>query len=313
MNTKSKNSKIVSLTSLALLLLCPALRTIAQDQQSPAVTKPTAKIHIGSGDLIEVKVFDIPEMSQTVRVDDVGDATFQLIGRLHLEGLTPEESQGLIASRYVAGDFLVEPQIQVFVHEYATQGVSVLGEVAKPGVYSVLGKRSLLDVLSEAGGTTQTATNEVIVERKSDGSIHNVQLSRDAGVSLANDIEVQPGDKVIVSRAGIVYVLGDVNRPGGYVMQNDGHLSVLQAISMAAGPQSTASLNGARLIRKSASGYTELPIFLKKIMQGKEDDHQLQAEDILYVPVSSGKAIVYKALPGILSAVSSSAIYGAGF
>ncbi|MGB7434159.1 MAG: polysaccharide biosynthesis/export family protein [Candidatus Acidiferrum sp.] len=313
MNSFVRITRCLLAVTLGIRLLCPVQPLLAQDKSSPTPNQLAPEIQIGPGDLIEVKVLDIPELSQTVRVDDAGDATFLLIGRLHLAGLTAQQSQGLIASHYVAGDFLVSPQILVFIHEYVTQGVAIFGEVAKPGVYQVLGKRSLLELLSEAGGTTPTAANEVRIERSNDGAISTVKLSRDPDISLANDVELHPGDKVVVPRAGIVYVLGDVYRPGGFVMQNDGKLTVLEAVAMASGTQSTAALNGAKLIRKLPTGYVELPIALKKIMHGKEGDQQMQAEDILFVPASAGKAIVYRGLPGVLSAASSAAIYGAGF
>jgi polysaccharide export outer membrane protein len=303
----------VGATTLVLLLIGPNLQLHAQEKAHDNHESTEPKIQIGPGDLIEVKVFGVPEMSQTVRVDDVGDASFQLIGRLHLAGLTAEESQGLIAGQYATTHFLVDPQISVFIHEYSTQGASVLGEVAKPGVYPVLGKRSLLDILSEAGGITSSGSNEITVERHSDGSILAVKLSKDARVSLADDIEVQPGDKVIVPRAGIVYVIGDVYRPGGFIMQNDGRITLLQAVALASGTQSTAHLSSARIIRKSTSGYIDIPVDLKKIMNGKEGDQQMLVEDILYIPTHIGKSILYRTVPGIAQTAASASIYRAAY
>jgi len=159
-----------------------------------------------------------------------------------------------------------------------------VGEVAKPGIYPVLGSLSLLNIIPAAGGTTAAASNEITIQRHSDGSVLKAKVSRDAFETLESDIEIQPGDKVIVPRAGIVYVIGNVNRPGGFVTQNEGEISLLQAIAMAAGVTGTASLDRTKLIRKTSAGYVEIPVPLKEILKGRERDLQMTAEDILYVP-----------------------------
>jgi polysaccharide biosynthesis/export protein len=276
---------------------------------SSATPAATPKIKIGPGDLLQLTIFDVPELAQTVRVDDVGDVSLNLVGRIHLADLTVAQAQTLVAQKYASGHFLINPQVSILIHEYVTQGVSVFGEVTHPGVYQVLGKRTVFDVLSEAGGITQFAGNKVSIQRAADGSVQTVTLSEQGTTSLSSDVILQPGDKVVVPRAGIVYVIGDVTRPGGYVMQNDGHLSLLQAISMAMGTRSTASLNKTKLIRKSENGYVETPVALKKVLNGNEPDQQLHADDILYVPNSAGKSILYRGVPGVAQAASSAAIY----
>jgi polysaccharide export outer membrane protein len=136
-------------------------------------------------------------------------------------------------------------------------------------------------------------------------------LSKNARASLAADVEIQPGDRIIIPRAGIVYVIGNVNRPGGFVMQNEGRISLLQAMAMAAGSNSTAALDQAKLIRKTSAGYTEASVPLKKILKGQASDQPMQAEDILYIPNSATRSIFYRGLPGILQSASSAAIYSA--
>lgn len=279
--------------------------------QAPTDAAISPKVRIGPGDLLDVTFFDVPELTQDLRVNDVGDVTFSLIGRLHLAGLNVEEAQSLIAQKYSSGNFLVNPQVSVLIKEYATQGISVLGEVMHPGVYQALGKRTVFDMLSLAGGVTQFAGNKVSVQRASDGSTQIVSLSERKTTSLSSDLTLEPGDKIVVPRAGIIFVIGDVNRPGGYVMNNDGHLSLLQAVSMAMGTKSTASLNKTRLIRKSDTGYTDTTIALKKVLHGNEPDEQLQADDIVYVPNSAAKSILYRGAPSVVDAAGSAAIYSA--
>ena len=236
-------------------------------------------------------------MQQTVRLNDLGDGTFNFIGRLHLAGLTTDQAGALIARKLKEGNYLLAPQVAVIIREYSTQGVSVLGEVKTPGVYGVVGGQSLLDVLAAAGGTTPLAGAEITIQRAGDASTLTVVLSKDAHQSLSSNVRLYPGDKVIIPRAGLVYVLGDVGRPGGFVMENDGKITLLQALAMAGGTTHTSSMNGPRLLRKGPSGYTDIHIELKKMLKGQEGDIQLQAEDILYIPSSAMKSAFTRSSP----------------
>ncbi len=276
---------------------------------SPEGTVPVARVKIGPGDLIEVNVYDEDDLNQTVRINDLGDGTFNFIGRLHLAELTTDQAAALIAGKLKEGNYLLAPQVAVIIREYSTQGVSVVGEVNKPGVYPVLGSQTLLDVIAAAGGTTPFAGPEVTIKRSADSNFITVRLSQDAQASLTTDVRLYPGDKVVVSRAGLVYVLGDVGRPGGFVMENDGKLSLLEALAMAGGNNRTASLSHAKLFRKTATGYTEVPIVLKKIIRGEDAAPQLQTEDILYIPNNAVKSALTQQVPSALSAASGAAIY----
>jgi polysaccharide export outer membrane protein len=279
------------------------------------VTPANPDVRVGPGDLLQVRVFDVPELTQTVRVSDMGDASFDLIGQLHVADLTPDQARDAISKKLVEGHYLLNPQVSVLISEYGTQGVSVLGEVQRPGVYSILGNHTLLDVISQAGGTTVFAGSSVTVKRKTDDTLLTISLTRDAKNMLAadNDVHLQPGDKVIIPRAGLVYVLGDVGRPGGFMMQNNGHITILQAMALAGGHNHTASIGHVRLIHKTETGYTDTIVPLKKIMNGQKADAQLQAEDILYIPRSGPKSLLYRTAPGIVQSTSSAAIYGAMF
>jgi len=174
----------------------------------------------------------------------------------------------------------------------------------------------LLDVLAAAGGTTPLAGSGITIQRAGDGSTLSVLLSKDAHHSLSSDVRLYPGDKVIIPRAGLVYVLGDVGRPGGFVMENDGKITLLQALAMAGGTTSTSRMNGARLLRKGSSGYTDVHIELTKLLKGQEVDVPLQAEDILYVPGCLIKSLFARAAPSVLAATSgaaSAAVYQFAF
>ena len=303
--------RIVFVLFFMLVLSRPQVAQGAAAQSASAPAKSDAMLRVGPGDLLEVKVFDSPELTQNVRVDDLGDASFSFIGRLQVANLTTDQVQNVIAMNLTEGNFLLHPQVSVLIQEYGTQRVSVLGAVQKPGVYPVLGSRTLLDIISSAGGTTSSAGSTVTIKRHSDGTLLTIPLTKDAQASLASDVKLEPGDKVIIPRASIVYVIGEVGRPGGFVMQNDGRMTVLQVMALAGGQTRTAAMTHARLIRMTATDYTEIPVSLKRIMDGKERDMELQAEDILYIPNSLAKSVIYHGVPNVLQAASSAAIYSA--
>jgi len=279
------------------------------NQGTEKATEGNSRIRIGPGDLLDLKVFDVPELDQVVRVNDYGDASFSLIGGLHVAGLTVDEARLLIASKLREGNYILNPQVAVLIREYNSQGVSVIGEVKRPGVYGVLGRQSLLDVIAAAGGATPLAGASATVKRSSDGSTLTVHLTRDAQESLASDVRLYPGDKVIIPRAGLVYVLGDVGRPGGFIMENDGKLTLLEALAMAGGNNRTASLSHSKLIRKTGTGYAEVPIRLTKIIQGEDPAPPLEAQDILYIPSNAMKSFLSRTVPSIVSSASGAAVY----
>jgi len=274
------------------------------------VAAPTAgEITIGPGDLLKIGVIGAADFDQEVRVAANGDASLALIGPVHLAGLTPEQASQSIRKRLLDGKYFADPQVTVFEKEYATQGVAVLGEVQKPGVYPLIGPHRLFDVLSQAGGTTPKAGELVTVTRQNQPDMpQNVTMSSDPAKNNAANIEMHPGDTVVVSKAGIVYVVGDVKRPSGFVMESHG-MTVLQAIAMAEGPNSTAALNAAKIIRPSNSGPAEIHIALKKMLQAKAPDVRLQAEDILFVPGSTAKKAGATTLDTIMRVATGVAVY----
>ncbi len=311
-NNKRRVS-VFAILSLALVCSCGAQETVAPDEShaGPGTRAvDSARIRIGPGDLLHLAVFDVPELTQVVRVSDTGDATLMLLGSLHLDGLTAAEAQALIEDRLQKGNFILDPHVSLIIREYGTQGVSVLGEVRKPGVYQVLGTRNLLDIISEAGGTTPFAAQEATVKRRASPEKFAASLSNDPAQLLAHDVELWPGDTVIIPKAGIVYVLGDVGRPGGYVMQNNGRISLLQAVAMAQGVNRTAARKHTRLLRKTASGIDETILNLKQVLEGGAADPQLQPEDIVYIPPSTAKSLVMRT-PALMEAATSAAVYQA--
>jgi polysaccharide biosynthesis/export protein len=275
-------------------------------------SQQSASIKIGPGDLLEISVFDVPEMTQQVRVGADGKAELELIGNTAVAGLTAQEAAKAIANELRDKNFLLHPQVNVLVKEFASQGVSVIGEVQHPGVFQVLGPRSLLDVISMAGGLTNVADTRVTVKRRSGGQekIHVKLKNEDPDASLSNNVEIYPGDLIVVPRAGIVYVMGDVNKPGGFVMQDSGKISLLQALAQAGGPSKTASLSKSVLLRKSAQGqgYVTHTLDVSKIERGQGEDVELGANDILFVPGNKMKAVLNNT-QSIATSIGSASIY----
>jgi polysaccharide export outer membrane protein len=207
------------------------------------------------------------------------------------------------------GHFLLHPRVSVTVAEYATQKVSILGEVKAPGAYAINTPRSVIDILTLAGGLNEAADRKVVIERRASHDKVPYFVSNKADVALDSVVEVNPGDTLFVPKAGIVYVMGDVARPGGYTMtNNDAQISALQLIARAGGTNHSAVPSGARLIRKAGASFTDTSLPLSAMQKGKQPDLQLEANDIIYVPFSYFRNFGMQST-GIVASVGSAAIY----
>lgn len=276
------------------------------------VNVPVPDMAIGIGDLLKISVMGAPDYDQDVRVSGSGDIVIGLAGRVHVAGETIEQAQAIIRKRLVDGGYFADPQVSVFEKEFATQGVSVLGEVQKPGVYPMTGPRRLFDVISLAGGTTPKAGQVVTISgRNKVKTLQMVNFSSDPQKNMAANVDILPGDTVVVSKAGIVYVVGDVRHPMGVIMENGGHITVLQALATAEGANSTAALKNAKIVRKGENGPTEVPVDIKKIMQAKAPDMTLQAEDVVFIPSSTAKNVGVRTLQSIVNIATGVATYRA--
>jgi polysaccharide export outer membrane protein len=251
-------------------------------------TGPSPKL--GAGDLLEVSVYNVPELTTKSRLGTNGDVYLPLVDYVHIAGLSVEEAQALIEKRLSDGGFVKNPHVTLNVDQSASQGVSLLGEVSRPGVYPVVGEPRLFDVISTAGGFTTSAGRSITVTHRnqSDKPV-NVPLSRKLADNPTSNIAVSPGDTILVHKADVVYVVGEVNRPSGFLMDSDS-LTVLKAVALAGGTTRLAKMNGVKIIRKGPDGMTLTPVELKKMLEAKVADLPLKADDILFVPSSAAKA-----------------------
>jgi polysaccharide export outer membrane protein len=274
----------------------------------PASVSPSDLV-IGAGDLLQIAVFGAPDFDKVVRVSSSGEVSLPFIGSVRLAGLTTRQAEKLLEKTLLDGGYFADPQVSVFEKEYETQGISVAGEVQKPGIYPMLGSHRLFDVISAAGGTTPKAGNQVsISHRDASQPAQTLMLAGNGSDSTVNNPEVLPGDTVVVQKAGIVYVVGDVRTPGGFVMDKP-VVTVLQALALAQGTNTTAKLDRARLIRRTGNQREDVPIALKKILASKSPDINMQADDILFVPNSSAKSALHRGLEAIVQTATGVVIY----
>lgn len=285
-----------------------------QAQQNSQVTQTPAndssqpeEMLIGPGDLLEISVFGAPESVKTVRVSSDGSVTYPFVGSVHVASMTVRQAEAAMAKKLQEGGYYNNPNVSILVKEYATQGISVLGEVQKPGIYPLMGPRQLFDAISAAGGLTPKAGRTVtIIRRGHPNEPETIPLTSDN--NPANNPAIYPGDTVSVSKAGIVYVVGNVNMPGGYVMENP-DLSILQAVALAQGVKANSSANNSKLIRKVSGGQQEIPIKLNDILSSKAPDMKLKPDDILFVPSSPGASAAKRGLEAALQTLTGLAIY----
>lgn len=286
-----------------LLLLLFAVSSASQVPSAP-------ELRIGAGDLLSVKVFNAPELTQDARVSASGEIVLALLGPVRVQDKTPREAELLLEQRLKDGSYLNNPHVTVAIAEYATQGISILGEVQKPGIYALPGARRLYDVISVAGGTTLRAGRLVtITHREQPDKPVSLELTQDPAKSSESNVPVLPGDTIVVAKAGIVYVVGDVGRPGGFVMDNNERLTVLQAMALAGGANRSASLGKARIIRRSQTALEDVPIQLNRVLSAHAQDVPLQSEDILFVPSSAAKSAMRRSAEAVLQITTGVAIY----
>jgi len=283
---------------------------------------------VGPQDVLDIDVFGLPELSKTVRVGNEGTIVLALLGRLQAAGLTVDQLRKDLESRY-GKTYLQNPQVTVFVREFHSRPVSVMGSVEKPGVYQLTGSQSLIDLLSLAGGFSRSgaAGQLVFVTRK--GGFGTTQpheglrlLSPDrAEINLDRlfysrdeslNIPIKAYDIITVNQADKFYVMGGVIHANSFPFPARDQVTVLQAVALAGGLVATASKGNARIIRTKEDGSrTEIPIELGKIIKGRSKDLPLVANDILYINDSTTKAAFRRGMEAVISTASGVTVYRA--
>lgn len=255
---------------------------------------------IGPEDLLEVTLFDIEDKAGEprlipARVSNTGYITLPYVGKVFAEGRTPEAFEAELRESFLR--FIHQPQITVFVREYRSYRVSVVGYVNKAGVLELRGRKTLLEAIAMAGGLNEEAGRSVRVTRELVGQIQTVlidleRLARDGDMRL--NLTLLAGDVINVPRAGIFYVEGRVKEPGAYPLLQK--TTVTQALATAGGPEVTmAKLGGIILYRKTRDGQRKaVPVRLASIRAGKAEDFDIEEDDIVFVPLAGGKFFIDK-------------------
>ena len=273
----------------------------------PAVNQ--SQYILSPGDVLEVTVFGAPDLSQKTSVNNAGDIYMPLINYVHVGGMHVDEAQGAVEHAYFKNGVLKDPHVTLTVTSYSS-GVVLMGEVGRPGIYPIVGSGKLFDILAEAGGTTATAGQLVAITHKGSTEPETVFLTNDPARSMEANVPVRQGDTIIVSKAGVIYVVGEVLSPNGFLMDEKGQYTVLKAVAMAHGLTKFAKPSKARIVRREPGGEQAISIPLDKILVSEAKDVPMQSNDILFVPSSKGKIAAARTVDVAVALASGLAFYG---
>jgi polysaccharide export outer membrane protein len=294
---------------------------------APQRPKQPALYVLGPDDQITLQGPNADDLvNKPQRIDANGDVRFPLVGSIHAGGLTVKEFTIELNQKLQA--YLRHPQLVVSVTEYKSQPVSVLGAVNSPGVHQIQGQKTIVEMLSLAGGLRSDAGSYVTITRQAaygriplpnttngpsgDFSTATVKL-RDitTGIKPEENIPVFPHDIITVARADMIYVIGEVKKAGGFLLGDDTSMTVVQALALAEGAEKTADLKRAQIIRNPrGKNRQEITCDIRKVLSGKSGDINLQPNDILYIPGSTGKKVALRTLETAIQTGSGVVIWG---
>jgi len=336
------------LMGLAGLLCAPGASPAASEKANSPDNKADTKgrVDLGSqraeetliypNDLLFIQVFDVDQMTREYRVSDTGTLLFPLLAEpVRVAGLTPQQAAEVISQKCIEAGVLSRPQINVTIRESRVHAVAVAGAVKNPQVYPVFGRITLLDILLQAGGVADDAGSSVTITR---GEVSRRVLASEGGGAVEGgksppvpptvsidlrrlqetgdpslNVAVYPGDRVTVQRAGVVYVLGAVNRAGGYVLSDARQdMTVLKAIALAGYLSPFAKPKKTLLLRPNSSapsGREEIPVDLHAMLKGHAPDKALQSNDILFVPDSTALKALHRSAEVAATTASYAAMY----
>ena len=308
----SDRSKVMIAVVFAVLLAVGWAPSFAQGKPAQSKAETELPTVISNGDMLDVAVFESPDLSTKARVGENGEALLPVAGALHLQGLTVVDASAVIRNRLMEQRYVKDPKVTVSIAEYATRGVSVLGEVKKPGIYTTMGSHRLNDYISLSEGLTpQAGTRVSITHRAAPDQTVSVTISNTGKPTSGSNPLIEAGDTIVVPKAGEIYIVGDVVRPGQYLMNHDEQLTIMQALALAQGANRTAMLSHAVIVRKTESGRKEIPVNVQAVMSMKSTDITLVDNDILFIPLSKMKAAVNRSLEAIVQTAVGAASYRA--
>ena len=319
---------------LAVLLvtfgMTPAISVSADVTQPPCKADTVRSTYLlGAEDQLQIsgpEPDDAAGAPKIVSVDGEGDIQVPLVGRVHVAGMTVQQAEGELNKKLSV--YVKHPQAALDVKEMRSQPASVLGAVNQPGVHQVSGRKTLMEMISLAGGVRQDAGYSIRITRQVEWgclplpgstmdasgrfSVAQVNLQDIMEAKVPEDnIQILPHDVITVPKAELIYVTGAVKKSGGFILGEKQNMSVIQALSMAEGLGTAPDTKHAKILRVNPGSdqRTEIPVDLKTILQGKSQDIPLQGNDILFVPDSTGKKVALRAMEAAIATGTGLAIY----
>ena len=281
-----------------------------QPQLDALLAAKPGPARIAPGDMIEARIFNVKAYEMRGRVGTDGSAIFPLAGPMHVAGMSVEELETALRAKLNDDGMIRDAQVNVVLTETPTRLATVSGEVNKPGTYPIDGAHTLLQLISMAQGLKDTASHTVVLYRPGLADGVEVQLGPNPRESRYSMIPVFSGDTVIVSKVGVIYVVGAVKTSGTYPLKDTTPTTLMQAVTMAGGPGFEADTHDVHVVHGAGTTRQTDTIFnLNKVMQGKQKDPVLQADDILLLPTDKMKAAVKGGGAGLAVSLASALIY----
>lgn len=285
--------------------------TVAGAPPGTFLTAQMMAAPIGPGDMLEVTEAHGTELHTSVRVSHAGVVMLPLAGEVAIAGMDERDAAHAIEAALTAKGMLLHPQVTVLVTVYAGLDISVLGEVVRPGVYNYTVHHRLLDLISAASGLSQNAGQVATITHRGDPEKPQAVVLDPSGQDPGgtHNPELRAGDTVQVGRAGLIYVVGNVIRPGGFPVDPVQAITVVQALSLAWGPTQNAALKKAVLIREQPGGRTVTTLNLKRMLRGLDPDMPVRDRDILFVPDSLARNLLNRSLESVIQSAAGVSIY----
>jgi polysaccharide biosynthesis/export protein len=262
------------------------------------------------GDIVEVQIFDAPEYSVRMPVSPAGLIAIPYAGLFHIAGMTSIEAAHAIAQLFEVNQILRDPRVIVTTQQFG-YSVTVMGEVRSPGIYTLAGRKRLIDLLTEAGGVTNNAGH--LIEIFAPGSMKNPTTVLWDPTLRENDnaeLEIKTGETILVSRCGVVYVGGNVGRPGAFPLCESNHTTLSQVIALAQGARPSSSAQKTILLRNSENGTRVVQtVKLESVLRGRQMDITMQPDDIVFIPPSILKAASKTALTAAIGFATQAYFY----
>ena len=274
----------------------PTMSTAPGTVLAAPQSSPTNAIGLGDGpilpgDTVDVQVFDAPELSVRALVSQSGEIPVPLLKTFHIAGMTSTEAASALAKEYTSRNYLINPFILITVQQ-SSNGITVLGEVRAPGIYPAIGKHRLIDVLARAGGPNENAAHVVEITGPEPNELQRVIWDPTFQENPATHVLLQAGQTVLVGKCGVVYMGGNLNKPGAYPLCGSRHTTFSEAIALAGGTRPSSYSSKTILMRMEQGTRTIRVLDTQQILTGKSPDFTLNSDDIVYIPTSALKSSI---------------------